>query len=107
VHAHDRGLLERVSHEAPAVRPRDQRTRESPAAVGPVWIVDTQLILVQVDDQLDGPAGQDTFSEVRGSVPIVKPEVVHEALKRRSRNMRTEQHGFDHFLPASRLDMRR
>src|SRR5262249_24502534 len=92
VHADDRRVLERVDQEEVAVRSRDNRPRIPPRAGGVGGVVNPDLVVTEVDHQFDRAARQNPLPGMRWRVRT-KPEAVDALVKRRTRDIGTQEHG--------------
>src|SRR5262249_19029367 len=92
VDADDRRVLERVDQEEVAVRSRDNRPRIPPRAVGVRRVVNPDLVVAEVDHQFDRTTRQNPLPGMRWRVRT-KPEAVDALVKRRTREIGTQEHG--------------
>jgi hypothetical protein len=100
MHADHRALMERVDRKRRCIRTRHQRAGQVRAMIRLRWMVDSQLVLAQVDDQLDRTAWQDAVLAASGLISVVEPEVLHESRERRGGKMRPVNCSDPFFRPA-------
>jgi hypothetical protein len=93
VHAEQRRFFGSVDDEESVVRARDDRTREALADASTNSIINTQLVVPQIDDELDRPARQNPLLQVRWLVVVVEPDVLDEIGEWRSWAASAVQHG--------------
>jgi hypothetical protein len=92
VYTHDRHLLRCIDHKEPAVGPRDERPGKAVAALGLRGVVNSQLVVAKIYHQLNRPARQNAFLEMRLRVTVVEPEVVDEVEQRRDWSIKKMEH---------------
>src|SRR5262249_29423582 len=88
----DRRVLKRVDQKEVAVRARDNRARIPPRVGGVRRVVNPDLVVAEVDHQFDRTARQNSLPGMRWRVRT-KPEAVDELVKRRTRDIGTQEHG--------------
>src|SRR6267378_112323 len=89
--ADDRCVFERVDDEVAAVGARNDGAGQPPEPLRVKAIVDAKFVLVQVDDELESPAGEDALPRMRRHV-AERPEIFDELGEGWSRRVRSVQH---------------
>jgi hypothetical protein len=105
VHADDIGMYQGIDYEVTAVGAGDNGSGELSTTVRIRRIVDADLVIAQVDDKLDGPAGQNPLPWVWWRVGA-EPEAFDESIQRRSRFIGMVEHSLNYERAFMRCSMR-
>src|SRR3954447_26373752 len=93
VDADDRGLLGSIDHKEARARAAEQRPCEPRVFVQIFVIVNSRLVLLEVDDQLNRAVWHEAFFAVWAwGVAVVEPEEIHKPVERRQRNVTKRLH---------------